>query len=66
MKNQTAKFKRGLQREEVLRIVDSRTPNVTTSAGHSGPVAQPAQGRWLPHPVAAGLLAKATGGCPRE
>lgn len=66
MTNQTAKFERGIQREEVLGIAVSRTPNVTTSAGHSGPVAQPAQGRWLPHPVSAGWLAKATGVCPCE
>lgn len=66
MRNQTAKFRKGsTRREEVLWVV-SHSPNVTTSVGHSGPVALPAQGRWLPHPVASGLLAEATGICSRE
>lgn len=63
MVNQTVKFREGkIERGEVLWVV-SCSPNVTTSAGHSGPAAQPAQGRWLPHPFAVGLLAKATEVC---
>lgn len=66
MINQTVKFRKGnLERGEVLGVV-SRGPNVTTSVGHSGPAAPPAQQRWLPHLVAAGLLAEATGVCSRE
>lgn len=64
--NQTAKLRRQKQKEKNSWGSYSCSPNVTTSAGHFGPAAQPAQGRWLSHPVAAGLLAKAAGFYPRE